>query len=80
MCASCSYHFLLFLFSQAKQLVGSSLLVREDDRPELEEGEFYSRDLLGMRVTLKVWTYHGIVSNILKSLLHFRCVQHCHSM
>lgn len=38
---------------EAKQLVGSSLLVREDDRPELEEGEFYSRDLLGMRVTLK---------------------------
>lgn len=38
---------------QAKQLIGSTLLVREEDRPELEEGEFYSRDLLGMSVILK---------------------------
>lgn len=38
---------------QAKQLVGSTLLVREDDRPELEEGEFYTRDLVGMKVILK---------------------------
>lgn len=59
------YNLFLFIFSQAKQLVGSSLLVREDDRPQLEEGEFYSRDLVGMRVTLKVWTYYGIESNIL---------------
>ncbi|CAI0560814.1 unnamed protein product [Linum tenue] len=40
-------------FSKAKQLIGSALLVREDDRPELEEGEFYTRDLVGMRVILK---------------------------
>lgn len=38
---------------QAKQLVGSTLLVRDDDRPELEEGEFYTRDLVGMKVILK---------------------------
>ncbi|KAG6790171.1 hypothetical protein POTOM_006319 [Populus tomentosa] len=38
---------------QAKLLVGSTLLVREYERPELEEGEFYSRDLIGMRVILK---------------------------
>ncbi|XP_022140199.1 uncharacterized protein LOC111010926 [Momordica charantia] len=38
---------------QAKQLIGSALLVREEDRPELEEGEFYSRDLVGMSVILK---------------------------
>ncbi|KAF2282808.1 hypothetical protein GH714_043099 [Hevea brasiliensis] len=38
---------------QARQLVGSTLLVREEDRPELEEGEFYTRDLVGMRVILK---------------------------
>eukprot|EP00257_Ricinus_communis_P016691 XP_015574939.1 uncharacterized protein LOC8284029 [Ricinus communis] len=38
---------------QARQLVGSTLLVREDDRPELEEGDFYTRDLVGMRVILK---------------------------
>ncbi|XP_021599398.1 uncharacterized protein LOC110605268 isoform X3 [Manihot esculenta] len=39
---------------QARQLVGSTLLVREEDRPELEQGEFYTRDLVGMRVILKV--------------------------
>ncbi|XP_038710833.1 uncharacterized protein LOC120005208 isoform X3 [Tripterygium wilfordii] len=38
---------------QAKQLVGSMLLVRKEDRPQLEEGEFYTRDLVGMRVMLK---------------------------
>ncbi|KAF8408971.1 hypothetical protein HHK36_005041 [Tetracentron sinense] len=38
---------------EAKQLVGSTLLVREEDRPALEEGEFYIPDLVGMRVILK---------------------------
>ncbi|KAF9666444.1 hypothetical protein SADUNF_Sadunf16G0230000 [Salix dunnii] len=38
---------------RAKLLVGSTLLAREYERPELEEGEFYSRDLIGMRVILK---------------------------
>ncbi|XP_065878982.1 uncharacterized protein [Euphorbia lathyris] len=38
---------------QAKQLVGSTILVKEEDRPQLEEGEFYTRDLVGMRVNLK---------------------------
>lgn len=39
---------------QAKQLIGSTLLVREEERPALEGGEFYTRDLVGMRVFLKV--------------------------
>ncbi|KAA8519569.1 hypothetical protein F0562_013807 [Nyssa sinensis] len=38
---------------QAQQLVGSTILVTKEDRPELEEGEFYTRDLVGMRVILK---------------------------
>ncbi|XP_008797487.1 uncharacterized protein LOC103712681 [Phoenix dactylifera] len=38
---------------KAKQIVGSTLLVREEDRPELEEGEFYTHDLVGMKVVLK---------------------------
>ncbi|KAA0057091.1 hypothetical protein IC582_029246 [Cucumis melo] len=38
---------------QAKLLIGSTLLVNEEDRPELEEGEFYSRDLVGMSVIMK---------------------------
>lgn len=28
--------------------------MREEDRPQLEEGELYTRDLVGMRVILKV--------------------------
>ncbi|ERN02797.1 uncharacterized protein LOC18430919 isoform X1 [Amborella trichopoda] len=38
---------------KARQLVGSTLLVREEDRPTLEEGEFYTPDLVGMRVIMK---------------------------
>ncbi|XP_076939991.1 uncharacterized protein LOC143608998 [Bidens hawaiensis] len=38
---------------QAQQLVGSTILVLDEDRPELEEGDFYARDLVGLRVTLK---------------------------
>ncbi|XP_019461426.1 PREDICTED: uncharacterized protein LOC109360772 [Lupinus angustifolius] len=38
---------------QAKMLTGSTLLVTEDERPELEEGEFYTHDLVGMKVFLK---------------------------
>lgn len=38
---------------KALKLVGSTILVSEKDRPELEEGEFYSQDLVGMTVILK---------------------------
>ncbi|XP_057950319.1 uncharacterized protein LOC131145195 [Malania oleifera] len=49
----------------AKQLVGSTVLVKEEDRPELLEGEFYSRDLVGMRVILKeTGELVGIVVNV----------------
>ncbi|XP_068658394.1 uncharacterized protein [Aristolochia californica] len=37
----------------ARQFVGSTLLVKEADRPVLEEGEFYIPDLVGMKVILK---------------------------
>lgn len=40
------------------QLVGSTLLVRDADRPELAEGEFYTPDLVGMKVVLKVNNYY----------------------
>ena len=43
-----------FLLFQALKLVGSTILISEEDRPELEEGEFYSHDLVGMKVILKV--------------------------
>lgn len=39
---------------QAKMLIGATLLVTDEDRPELEEGEFYTHDLIGMRVFMKV--------------------------
>ncbi|XP_016191296.1 uncharacterized protein LOC107632144 isoform X2 [Arachis ipaensis] len=38
---------------QAKMLIGATLLVTKEDRPDLEEGEFYTHDLVGMRVFLK---------------------------
>ncbi|KAH9627375.1 hypothetical protein KSS87_001214 [Heliosperma pusillum] len=38
---------------EARQLVGSTFLANKSDRPELEEGEFYSRDLVGVRVIHK---------------------------
>ncbi|KAL4289826.1 hypothetical protein GQ457_14G008750 [Hibiscus cannabinus] len=60
---------------QARQLVGSTLLAEEEDRPHLEEGEFYTRDLVGMRVILKeTGQVVGTVVNIFNSgandLLH----------
>lgn len=38
---------------EAKMLIGATLLVTEEDKPELEEGEFYTHDLNGMRVFMK---------------------------
>ncbi|XP_074569417.1 LOW QUALITY PROTEIN: uncharacterized protein LOC141826060 [Curcuma longa] len=64
---------------KAKQIVGSTLLVKESDRPDLEEGEFYSRDLVGMRVALKEsGTLVGIVTKVVNygasDLLHVMLV------
>ncbi|KAL2930781.1 Ribosome maturation factor RimM [Bienertia sinuspersici] len=60
---------------EARQLVGSTFLVRNIDRPELQEGEFYSRDLVGMKVTLKetgeaVGTVANVFNNGGNDLLH----------
>uniref|UniRef100_A0A1J3K4H8 Ribosome maturation factor RimM n=1 Tax=Noccaea caerulescens TaxID=107243 RepID=A0A1J3K4H8_NOCCA len=60
---------------QVRQLVGATLLAEEDDRPELDEGEFYSRDLIGMRVLLKetgqlVGTVDNVFDNGGNDLLH----------
>lgn len=38
---------------EARELVGAALLVKNDDRPTLDEDEFYSPDLVGMGVVLK---------------------------
>lgn len=55
----------LAVFDQAQKLVGSTILVRDEDRPVLEEGEFYTHDLIGMRVILKVCGF-SISSFVLK--------------
>ncbi|XP_024962424.1 uncharacterized protein LOC112502675 isoform X2 [Cynara cardunculus var. scolymus] len=62
---------------QAQQLVGSTILVSNTDRPELEEDEFYARDLVGMRVTLKetgepVGTVVNVFDNGGSDLLHVK--------
>ncbi|CAL4894877.1 unnamed protein product [Urochloa decumbens] len=38
---------------EARQIVGSAILVKAEDRPEIEDDEFYSLDLVGMRVIVK---------------------------
>ncbi|KAJ0018906.1 hypothetical protein Pint_10081 [Pistacia integerrima] len=53
---------------QAKPLVGSTLLAREGDRPELEEDEFYTHDLVGMKVIMKeTGELVGTVVNVFNS-------------
>ncbi|KAK9706904.1 hypothetical protein RND81_07G159800 [Saponaria officinalis] len=60
---------------QARQLVGSTFLVKNSDRPELEDGEYYSRDLVGIRVIHKdtgeaVGTVVNVFNNGGNDLLH----------
>ncbi|CAN4105742.1 unnamed protein product [Withania somnifera] len=60
---------------QAQKLVGSALLVKDEDRPVLEEGEFYTPDLVGMRVFLKetrelVGTVINVFNSGASDLLH----------
>ena len=39
--------------TQAETLRGCALLVPAEDRPDLEDGEFYAADLIGLRVILQ---------------------------
>ncbi|KAH6825580.1 hypothetical protein C2S53_017552 [Perilla frutescens var. hirtella] len=62
---------------EAQKLVGSVILVRDDDRPPLEEGEFYTHDLIGMRVILKesgepVGTVVNVFNSGASDLLHVK--------
>jgi hypothetical protein len=61
--------------SQARQIVGSAVLVKTEDRPEMEENEIYSLDLVGMRVIVKVHIY-----SFLATIFSFRplCFQALH--
>ncbi|XP_047945100.1 uncharacterized protein LOC125191741 isoform X1 [Salvia hispanica] len=62
---------------EARKLVGSTILVRDDDRPELEEGDFYTHDLIGMKVILKesgepIGTVVNIFNSGASDLLHVK--------
>jgi hypothetical protein len=57
--------------SQARQIVGSAVLVKTEDRPEMEENEIYSLDLVGMRVIVKVHIYSFLATIFSFQALHF---------
>ena len=50
----------------AEAAKGTELFITEDDLPELEEGEFYVRDLIGMTVT-EDGVVLGKVTNVLQN-------------
>lgn len=51
----------------AEALKGKELYITEDDLPELPEGQFYIRDLIGMSVIEEDGTVLGHVSNVLQN-------------
>ncbi len=51
----------------AEALKGKELYITEDDLPELPEGQFYIRDLIGMSVTEEDGTVLGHVSDVLQN-------------
>ncbi|GER24564.1 ribosome maturation factor rimM [Striga asiatica] len=62
---------------EARKIVGATILVTDEDRPALEEGEFYTRDLIGMRVILKesgepVGTVVNVFNSGASDLLHVK--------
>ncbi|KAL3522627.1 hypothetical protein ACH5RR_015461 [Cinchona calisaya] len=64
---------------QALKLVGSTVLVSDEDRPELEDGEFYTNDLVGMKVILKdtgeqVGTVVSVSNTGASDLLHVQLI------
>ena len=52
---------------EAQALVGSEIVVNETSLPELPEGEFYLRDLIGMNVVTTKGYDLGIVSDIMET-------------
>jgi 16S rRNA processing protein RimM len=51
----------------AEALKGKELYITEDDLPELPEGQFYIRDLIGMSVMEEDGTVLGHVSDVLQN-------------
>ncbi len=52
---------------EAQALVGSEILTSADSLPELPEGEFYWRDLMGMQVVTADGYDLGVVSDMLET-------------
>ena len=51
---------------QAERLRGETMLMREEDLPSLQEGEFFSSDLVGIRAFDTQGRYFGTVSRVMK--------------
>ena len=51
----------------AEKARGSELFVTEDDLPELPEGEYYVRDLIGMEAVLEDGAHLGEVTDVIQN-------------
>ena len=51
----------------AEKAKGSELFVTEADLPELPEGEYYVRDLIGMEAVLEDGAHLGTVTNVIQN-------------
>ncbi len=51
----------------AEAAKGTELFITEADLPELPEGQFYIRDLIGMEVEEQGGSFHGFVTDVLQN-------------
>ena len=51
----------------AEKAKGSDLFVTEDDLPELPEGEYYIRDLIGMEAVMEDGSRLGVVKDVIQN-------------
>ena len=51
----------------AEAAKGTELFITEADLPELPEGQFYIRDLIGMEVEEQGGSFHGVVTDVLQN-------------
>ena len=51
----------------AEAAKGPELFITEADLPELPEGQFYIRDLIGMEVEEQGGSFHGVVTDVLQN-------------
>ena len=52
----------------AEAAKGTELFITEADLPELPEGQFYIRDLIGMEVEEQGGSFHGVVTDVLQNI------------